>query len=70
MKREYVMRIKTYPVKNSAEPDSATEVNTLGSSVRIALKRGIVRFQHKLGLKTDYQLAAGQRLTIDIIRVK
>ena len=70
MKHEYVMRIQTYPIKNSDEPDGTTEVNTLGSSVRVALKRGMVRFQHRLGLKTDYQLAAGQKLTIDIIRVK
>jgi len=70
MKHEYVMRIQTYSVTNFNEPDSTTEVNTLGSSVRVALKRGMVRFQHRLGLKTDYQLAAGQKLTIDIIRVK
>jgi len=70
MKHEYVVHIQTYPIKNSGEPDSTTEVNTLGSSVRIALKRSMVRFQHKLALKTDYQLAAGQKLSIDIIRVK
>ena len=70
MKHEYVMRIQTYPIKNSGEPDSTTEIGAVGSSVRIALKRGMVRFQHKLGLKTDYQIAAGQKLTIDIIRVK
>ena len=70
MKREYVMRIKTYSPTNPTEPDSTTEIGAVGSSVRIALKRGMVRFQHKLGLKTDYQLATGQRLTIDIIRVK
>ena len=70
MKHEYVMRIQTYSVTNFNEPDGTTEVNTLGSSVRVALKRGMVRFQHRLGLKTDYQLAAGQKLTIDIIRVK
>jgi len=70
MRHEYVVHIRTYSPRNPAEPDSTTEISAVGSSVRIALKRGMVRFQHKLGLKTDYQLAAGQKLSIDIIRVK
>ena len=77
--REYVMSVKTYPV-GSNEPAGAVEVSAAGSSPRVALNRGMTLFAHNVGIRkdryggasiaSDYQLVPGQKLTIDITRVK
>lgn len=70
MSHEYVVNIKTFSSRSSTESDSTTEIGAVGSSVRVALNRSMNVFRHKLGLKTDYKLAVGQKITIDLIRVK